>query len=106
MYQWNGITIELDNRGELSSSGLVDKMLHLADRYRSFKKMHHFHPFNEDESYYPSHSDQDVARRYRSSKCFLYSQGKSMEFGHLVPTDEGKYINMITFAKIWRTSAN
>lgn len=81
-------------------------MLHPAGRYRSFKKMHHFHPFNKDESYYPSHSDQDAARRSSSSKCFLYSQGKSMEFGHLVPTDEGKYINMKKYAEAWRKFAN
>ena len=97
---------ELDNRGELSSSGLTDKMVHPADRYQYFSKMHHFHPFNEAESYYPSHSDQNSARKHPSSKCFLYSQGKSMEFGHLVPTDEGKYINMKRYAEEWRKFAN
>ena len=97
---------ELDTRGELSSSGLTNKMLHPADRYQYFSKMHHFHPFNEDESFYPSHSDQNLARKHPSSKCFLYSQGKSMEFGHLVPTDEGKYINMKKYAEAWRKFAN
>ena len=93
------------NKGELSSSGAKDFIIHKADRYRDFSTWNHFHPQNNVDSYYPSESDQDKARKHPNSRCVIFSQGKQFEFGGYVPQQKDKYIDPAKYRKLWRTYA-
>jgi RHS repeat-associated protein len=93
----------LGSTGELSSSGIHNRMIHKNGRYSIFKEWHHFHPFNNDESYYPSMSDQDKARANPASTCTIYSQGKHFEFGGELPRKG--YIDLKKFGNTWRKFA-
>ena len=95
----------LGTSGELSSSGRNNLMGHHPERYESFTEWDHFHPNNGDQSFYPSPTDQDRARAHSDSICVMYSQGKCMEFGSMVPSKEKRYISQSKFADTWRRFA-
>ena len=90
--------------GELSSSMMENKMVHLKNRYtfETASKWDHYHPGNISESYYPSHSDQTHAREL-GIPCFIYSQSKSMRFDNLIPIKG--FISVTQFGRQWRTFA-
>ena len=93
-----------DNRGELSTSGITDKMIHNNNKYSSMEvvRWNHYHPKNSDESFYPSHSDQTHARKL-GVPCFIHSQSKSMRFDNIIP--QKGFISVTQFGKQWRTFA-
>ena len=90
-------------QGDLSSSGLEDKMVHSPGMYtaNNVAFWNHYHPNNTSDSFYPSHSDQDHVKLLTGVRCTIFHDGKSMDFHNYVPTDANKYISFKTFSEIW-----
>ena len=90
--------------GELSSSGIKDKMVHLTGMYtaENIEFWNHYHPNNNSESFYPSHTDQDFARnlnKLHGVRCTMFNAGFSMDFQAYVPSTG--YISFEKFREIW-----
>ena len=98
--EWNYFSIKMghDNisYGDLSSSGIKDKVIHKSGQYSRINVNYwdHYHPNNHCESFYPSHDDQDLARELKGVNCTIYNNGRSMIFGNYVPSKKGAYINV------------
>ncbi len=89
--------------GDLSSSGLKDKMIHGLGQYtkRNVNYWDHYHPNNHSESFFPSYSDQRHARELGGVRCTMFNNGRSMDFNNYVPSEEGGYINVHEFRMLW-----
>ena len=89
--------------GELSSSGIADKIVHLKDLYtaKTVNFWDHYHPTNSPYSFFPSYADQDHARNLSGARCTIFFGGLSMDFNDLIPSHENGYISMQKFSKLW-----
>ena len=109
--EWDYYSIKSGNEdlswGDLSSSGLKDKMIHGLGQYtkRNVNYWNHYHPNNHYDSYYPSHEDQDRARELIGIKCTIFNSGRSMIFGNYVPPEKGAYIDVHKFMQLWNQFA-
>lgn len=103
--EWDYFSIKSGNEnlswGDLSSSGLNDKMVHGLGQYNKYNVNYwdHFHPNNNSESFYPSHEDQDQAREFGGVRCTMFNNGRSMKFNNYVPSKG--YINVDKFRMLW-----
>ncbi len=93
--------------GELSSSGIKDRMIHSKDRYttENVKFWDHFHPNITSDSFFPSYEDQDHAKELKGVRCTIYCAGRSMDFGDYVPSEKNGYINLSQFRQLWNRFA-
>jgi len=93
--------------GDLSSSGLEDKMIHVENIYtaNTVQYWDHYHPATSSDSFYPSYADQDHARDLRGARCTIFSGGLSMDFNNYVPSHENGYINISNFRQLWNRFA-
>ena len=93
--------------GELSSSGIKDRMIHSKDRYttENVKFCDHFHPNITSDSFFPSYEDQDHAKELKGVRCTIYCAGRSMDFGDYVPSEKNGYINLSQFRQLWNRFA-
>ena len=103
--EWDYFSIKSGNEnlswGDLSSSGLNDKMVHGLGQYNKYNVNYwdHFHPNNNSKSFYPSHEDQDQAREFGGVRCTMFNNGRSMKFNNYVPSKG--YINVDKFRMLW-----
>jgi len=93
--------------GELSSSGIRDKMIHSQGMYtaENVSFWDHYHPSLNSESFFPSHSDQDHARELKGARCTIFCDGLSLHFQRYVPSHENAYINVRKFKSLWHQFA-
>jgi len=89
--------------GDLSSSGIEDKMVHSPGIYTANNVLFwdHYHPNNSSDSFCPSHKDQDHVKLLKGARCTIFHGGKSMDFQNYVPTGDNKYISFKAFSEIW-----
>lgn len=99
--EWDYFLISDGTRtfGELSTSGISNKMCHGKNFHKSpfIKEWNHFHPNNTSESWYPSYSDQDLARALKCP-CYLYNHGTVREFYSVLP--KSGYISMDKYREL------
>ncbi|MBP9989810.1 MAG: RHS repeat-associated core domain-containing protein [Bacteroidales bacterium] len=83
--EWNYHFL-INNNGELSTSKLEGRVIFDEERYNKFNttKWYHYHPANSSESYLPSDTDQNHARKL-GVKCYIFTQSRSMRFDNLIP---------------------
>ena len=95
------------SRGDLSSSGLKDEVIHGLGQYTkgNVNYWDHYHPNNHSESFFPSYPDQRHARELGGVRCTMFNNGRSMDFNNYVPSIEGKYINVSEFRVLWNQYA-
>ena len=109
--EWDYYSIKSGNEdlswGDLSSSGLKDKMIHGLGQYTKSNVNYwdHYHPNNNSESFFPSYPDQRHARELGGVRCTMFNNGRSMDFNKYVPSKEGGYINVHEFRMLWNCFA-
>ncbi len=93
--------------GELSSSGIKDRIIHPNGMYthKNVEYWDHFHPYISSDSFFPSYEDQDHAKELKGSRCTIYCNGSSMDFGSYVPSEKNGYINLPQFRQLWNRFA-
>ena len=96
--EWDYYSIRVNEEtinGDLSSSGIEDKMVHSPGMYTEKNVLFwdHYHPNNSSDSFYPSHKDQDHVKLLKGARCTIFHGGKSMDFQNYVPTGDNKYIS-------------
>ena len=102
-WDYYSITANETTNGDLSSSGLENKMVHSRGMYTAKNVLlwDHYHPNNSSDSFYPSHTDQDHVKLLKGARCTIFHGGKSMDFQNYVPTGDNKYISFKAFSEIW-----
>ena len=82
-------------------------MIHYSDQYtaNTVNYWDHYHPTNNSDSFFPSYSDQDQARSLNGVRCTIFSDGRSMDFNNLVPSNNNGYINVPEFRQLWNRFA-
>ena len=93
--------------GDLSSSGFMNKMIHPMEMYTSENVgfWDHYHPNNNSDSFYPSYSDQDNAKKLNGVRCTIFCNGLSFDYQMYVPSHKYGYIDMSKFRKLWNQFA-
>ena len=93
--------------GDLSSSGIKDRMIHQNGMYThdNVEYWDHFHPYISSDSFFPSYEDQDHAKELKGARCTIYCAGRSMDFGSYVPSKKNGYINLPQFRQLWNRFA-
>lgn len=103
--EWDYYSVRVNEEiyGDLSSSGLENKMVHSRGMYTAKNVLlwDHYHPNNSSDSFYPSHTDQDHVKLLKGARCTIFHGGKSMDFQNYVPTGDNKYISFKAFLEIW-----
>lgn len=97
--EWDYYSREDGGYGELSSSGLANKMIHNAGRYYNWKTWDHYHPDDISDNFYPSYSDQNNARNNHLVSTIHFS-GKSMRFDNWLKGN-GVYWSLHEFTQLW-----
>ena len=93
--------------GDLSSSGMNDKMIHYKNDYTAeyVDFWNHYHPTINSYGFYPSYSDQDHARDLKGARCTIFFDGRSMDFNEFVSQNNNGYISMTKFKELWNRFA-
>ena len=93
--------------GDLSSSGIMDKMIHPLGLYTSENVgfWNHYHPNNNSDSFCPSYSDQDHARKLNGARCTIFYNGRSMDYQDYIPSHKNAYISISKFRDLWNRFA-
>ena len=111
LVEWDYYSIKSGeaHAGELSSSGIKNKMVHLSGMHtaENVEFWNHYHPNNNSESFYPSHTDQEHARelnKLSSVRCTMFNTGFSMDFQKYIPPKG--HIPIAKFTKIWNRYAS
>ena len=104
--EWDYYSIR-EGYGDLSSSGIADKMIHFEGAYTAdnVNFWDHYHPYNSSEGFYPSYADQDHARDLQGARCTIFFDGRLMDFDKYVPSNKNGYISMHKFRELWNRFA-
>ena len=104
--EWDYYSLKNDC-GELSSSGIKDRVIHPKGMYtdNNVEFWDHFHPNIFSDSFFPSYEDQDHAKELKGVRCTIFCAGRSMDFGNYVPSKKNGYINLTQFRQLWNRFA-
>jgi len=104
--EWDYYSMK-DGHGDLSSSGIVNRMVHDKGDYTDKNVLfwNHYHPDEAEDGFYPSHSDQDHARDLKGARCTLFHNGRSMDFDPYVKPKPKSYFSINYFEPLWNRFA-